>query len=523
MKESVFRKAVSTREHRNEVYIEVRKEDFKDVCAQLHARQHALLRLMFATDERQKDGHFRVYVVFSAPGEDRFYFIVLPLAEQETSFPSITSVIPAAHWYEREINDMFGLTPHGHPDQRRLIFHESFPVRSHPLRKDWKIAESDIREWGEGTAVKVPHPFMEVEGEGIVEIPVGPAHAGIIEPGHFRFSAVGETIFFLEPRLFYTHKGTEKHFETLGFVEGIKLAERVSGTSSFSHGAAYCMAVEMMTGTEITEKASAVRTLLLELERLYNHTGDIGNMCAGTALAVGYMKGAVIKERLMQLNERLTGSRYLRGVNVVGGVTRDVFAQADDILKTLDVVTGEYKDLMQLLLGSVSHIERLQNTGKLSKDIAAKLGVTGVAARASGLSDDMRKSHPHLLYDRLIFESHTHEKGDVFARMMIRGEETECSISMIQALIESGYKGDLSVPAGAASAYSSALGYAETPRGSLFYWVMADKEGKPLRVKFRSPSYCNWPAVPFAVHGNIVPDFPLCNKSFNLSYSGTDM
>jgi Ni,Fe-hydrogenase III large subunit/Ni,Fe-hydrogenase III component G len=523
MIESIFRKAVSTREHRNEVFIEVRKEDFKDVCVQLHARQHALLRLMFAADERQKDGFFRVYAVFSVPGVDRFYFIVLSVAEQEPSFPSITSAIPAAHWYEREINDMFGLVPLGHPDQRRLVFHESFPMRSHPLRKDWKITESDIKEWGEGTAVKVPHPFMEVEGEGIVEIPVGPVHAGIIEPGHFRFSAVGETIFFLEPRLFYTHKGTEKHFETLGFIEGVKLAERVSGTSSFSHGAAYCMAVERMTGTEITEKASAVRTLLLELERLYNHIGDIGNMCAGTALAVGYMKGAVIKERLTQLNERLTGSRYLRGVNMVGGVTRDVFAHADDILKTVDIATGEYKELMQLLLGSVSHVERLQNTGRLSKDIATKLGVTGVAARASGLSDDMRKSHPHLLYDRLIFEAHTHEKGDVLARMMIRGEETECSISMIQALMESGYKGDLAVPVMAASAYSSALGYAETPRGSLFYWVMADKEGRPLRIKFRSPSYCNWPAVPFAVHGNIVPDFPLCNKSFNLSYSGTDM
>ncbi len=523
MRESVFRKAVSTREHRNEVYLEVKKEDFRDVCVQLHARRHALLRLMFAADERQKDGFFRVYAVFSVPGEDRFYFIVLPITEQEPSFPSITNAIPAAHWYEREINDMFGLVPQGHPDQRRLIFHESFPERSHPLRKDWKITDSDIREWGKGTAVKVPHPFMEVEGEGIVEIPVGPVHAGIIEPGHFRFSAVGETIFFLEPRLFYTHKGTEKHFETLGFVEGVKLAERVSGTSSFSHSAAYCMAVEMMTGAEITEKASAVRTLLIELERLYNHIGDIGNMCAGTALAVGYMKGAAIKERLMQLNERLTGSRYLRGVNVIGGVTRDVFAQADDILKTIDIATREYKELMQLLLGSVSHVERLQNTGKLSKDIAAKLGVTGVAARASGLTDDMRKAHPHLLYDRLIFEAHTYDKGDVFARMMIRGEETECSISMIQALMESGYKGDLAVSVKAATAYSSALGYAETPRGSVFYWVMADKEGKPLRIKFRSPSYCNWPAVPFAVHGNIVPDFPLCNKSFNLSYSGTDM
>jgi Ni,Fe-hydrogenase III large subunit len=364
---------------------------------------------------------------------------------------------------------------------------------------------------------------MEVEGEGIAEIPVGPVHAGIIEPGHFRFSAVGETIFFIEPRLFYTHKGTEKHFETLGFVEGVKLAERVSGTSSFSHSTAYCMAVERMMGIEISEKAAAVRTLVLELERLYNHIGDIGNMCAGTALALGYMKGAVIKERLQQLNERLTGSRYLRGVNVIGGVTRDVFAQTDDILKTADNATREYKELMALLLGAVSHIERLANTGRLSTDIARKLGVTGVAARASGLADDIRKSHPHLLYERLIFEAHTYEKGDVFARMMVRAEEIECSLSMIQTLFESSYKGELAVSSVSVPAYSAALGYTETPRGSVFYWVMADKEGKPLRVKLRSPSFCNWPAVPFAVHGNIVPDFPLCNKSFNLSYSGTDM
>jgi Ni,Fe-hydrogenase III large subunit/Ni,Fe-hydrogenase III component G len=521
--EKVLKKAVTVVERLNESYLEVRRDDFRDVCRYLSGEMHGLLRLLFATDERERDGVFRVYAVFSVPGVDRFFIIVLPVSGDDPRFPSLTPHIPAAHWYEREISDMLGLAPEGHPDQRRLVFHEAFPANSHPLRKDWKIGPSEIREWGEGTAVNVPHPFMEVAGEGILEIPVGPVHAGIIEPGHFRFSAVGETIFFLEPRLFYTHKGTEKLFESLGLAEGVRLAERVSGTSSFSHGAAYCMAVERMTGAEITEKAAAVRTLLLELERLYNHIGDIGNMCAGTALAVGYMRGAVIKEQLMQLNGRLTGSRYLRGANVIGGVTKDVFAQADDILRTVDGATKEFKALMRLLLGSVSHRERLENAGRLSRDIARKLGVTGVAARASGLNDDMRKSHPHLLYDRMIFESHVQEKGDVFARMMVRSEEAECSISMIQALIESGYKGDLSVPVERALPYASALGYVETPRGSLFYWVMADKDGKPHRVKLRSPSYCNWPAVPFAVHGNIVPDFPLCNKSFNLSYSGTDM
>ncbi len=521
--ESIFNKGRARRDQLNEVYVEVDSTDFREVCVSLVMKQHALLRLMFAADEREKDGLFRIYAVFTIPGADTFTFIVLPVKEDVASFPSLTPMIPAAHWYEREISDLLGLVPIGHPDPRRLVFHEAFPAGGHPLRKDWSISDPEKKEWGEGTAIKVPHPFLEVTGEGIVQIPVGPVHAGIIEPGHFRFSAIGETIFFLEPRLFYTHKGTEKQFERLGFIDGVRLAERVSGTSSFSHGAAYCMAVERMMGIEITEKAAAVRTLVLELERLYNHIGDIGYMCAGTGLAVGYAKGAVIKERLMQLNERLTNSRFLRGVNVVGGVTRDVYAQADDILKTLDWATKEYKDLMQLLIGSVSHMERITNTGRLSKDIARKLGVTGVAARASGLPDDIRKSHPHLLYDRLIFEAHTYEQGDVLARMMIRAEETECSISMIQALMESGYKGELAVPLKAVPAYASALGYVETPRGSLFYWVMADRDGKPLRVKLRSPSYCNWPAVPFAVHGNIVPDFPLCNKSFNLSYSGTDM
>ncbi|MDH4162397.1 MAG: NADH-quinone oxidoreductase subunit C [Nitrospirota bacterium] len=512
----------SRREFRNEVYLEYGAADFHDVCCSLVKDHRALLRLMFGTDERLRDGSFRIYAVFSIPGQDRFLIPVLQLGDKESSFPSITSEVPAAQWYEREISDMFGLSPEGHPDTRRLVFHEAFPAGSHPLRKDWSITDEEKAVWGEGRKINVPHPFMEVAGEGIVQIPVGPVHAGVIEPGHFRFSAIGETIFFLEPRLFYTHKGTEKHFESFGFSDGVRLAERVSGTDSFSHGVAYCMAVERMMGIEITEKAAAVRTLGMELERLYNHIGDIGFLCAGTALAVGYAKGAVIREELQCLNERLTGSRYLRGVNAVGGVTTDMLEHADDLLRTLDSVTVEYKSMMKLLLSSVSHVERLENTGKLSRDIAARLGVTGVAARASGLADDVRKSHPHLLYDRMIFEAHTLEKGDVLARMLIRGEEAECSISMVHELLESSYRGGLTVAVKRPEAYASALGYVESPRGSLFYWVMSDKEGKPFRVKLRTPSYCNWPAVPFAVHGNIVPDFPLCNKSFNLSYSGCD-
>lgn len=521
--ENVFKGAAATKKYLNELYIEVTGSNFRDACAYLHKEKKAILRLMFAADERETDGAFKIYTVFSIPGIDSFQIIVVPVKSDAPAFPSITDVIPAAHWYEREINDMFGLKPEGHPDMRRLVLHDSFPSGSHPLLKDWTITQNDLKEWGEGVLQKEPYHFMEVEGEGIYEIPVGPVHAGIIEPGHFRFSALGETIFFLEPRLFYTHKGTEKHFENIGFFEGVKLAERVSGTSSFSHSSAYCMAVERMTGIETTENAKAARTLLLELERLYNHIGDIGNMCAGTGLAVGYAKGAVIKERLMQLNERLTGSRYLRGVNTIGGVDKDVFLHRDDILSTLNTATKQYKEFMDLLLGTVSHMDRLEGTGKLSRDIAVKLGATGVTARASGVNDDIRKAHPHLLYDRLDFEIHTISKGDVLARMMVRAEEAECSISIINALLEKRYTGELVAGKIDIPAFSFALGYTETPRGSVFYWVKSGRDGKPTRVKFRSPSFCNWPVVPFAVHGNIVPDFPLCNKSFNLSYSGCDM
>jgi Ni,Fe-hydrogenase III large subunit/Ni,Fe-hydrogenase III component G len=521
--EAVFRRAVSTRQSLNEVYLEVGSGDFRESARYLWENKQGRLHLMFASDDRDIDGRFRVYAVFSVPGDDRFIILVLPVGDGEAEFPSITPLIPAAHWYEREIQDMFGLAPKGHPDTRRLIFHDAFPEGSHPLRKDWAAGDSELEQWGEGATGKVPYRFMEVEGEGVYEIPVGPVHAGIIEPGHFRFSAVGESIFFLEPRLFYTHKGTEKHFERLGFKGGVALAERVSGTSSFSHGAAYCMAVERMAGIEISERAKAARTLLIELERLYNHIGDIGNLCAGTGLAVGYARGALLKERLMQFNERLTGSRYLRGVNAVGGVTKDVFLDADDILKTVDSVTAEYKKLLKFLQGTISHIERLDGAGRLSKAIALKLGATGVTARASGINYDLRKAHSHLIYDRLDFEPHTMSRGDVLARMTVRAEEAECSISMVNAVLENAYGGDLLTNINDIAPLASALGYAETPRGSVFYWAMSDKAGRPHRVKLRSPSFCNWPVVSFAVHGNIVPDFPLCNKSFNLSYSGCDM
>ncbi len=501
----------------NEKYIELSAADFPRKCAE-YSRRH-FLRTMFAADERELDGYFRVYAVFSPMGEDRFDILTMKLREDALAYGSITPLVPAAHWYEREMRDMFGIIPEGHPDPRPLCLHgiygDVYPLRRDVTTDDIKKSVDFSREDG--------YFFMRVKGEGVYEIPVGPVHAGIIEPGHFRFSAVGETIYHLDPRLFFTHKGTEKLFESRGFENGVELAERISGVSSFSHSSAYCMAVERMAGMDISPRAKAVRTLVIELERLYNHIGDIGNMCAGTGFALGYAKGAILKESLMALNARLTGSRYLRGINVIGGVTRDVFDAADDVISTLDGVKTGFKHFMEFLLDSISHIERLEGTGLLSREIALKMGATGPAARASGISDDIRRAHPHLSYGSLIFEAHTYQKGDVYSRMMVRREEAECSFSIIDSLIERRHEGELRMPAGKFPAGGSALGYTEGPRGSVFYWIKASGDGSPLRVKVRSASFCNWPLVSYAIHGNIVPDFPLVNKSFNLSYSGCDL
>ncbi len=517
----------------NENYRDVTKENFAAECARLFDGGNGRLRLMFAADLRETGEGFCVYAVFSRAREDRFEILRLKNIEEKNGiceFPSITPKVPSAHWYERQIADMFGLVPSGHPDPQPLVLHGLYRPGIYPLRRD--ISPLEIREKLDLEKEDLSS-FMEVKGEGIYEIPVGPVHAGIIEPGHFRFSAVGETIYYLDPRLFYTHKGVEKHFEQTGFKEGVRLAERISGVSSFAHSTAYCLALERLNDVNLNLKplpvrALAIRTLLIELERLYNHIGDIGNMCAGTGFAVGYARGASLKERIMALNEQLTGSRYLRGVNIPGGVSVDALQEPAGTLREIDGITGEYKSFISSLTSSISHVERLENAGVLSRDVALSLGATGVAAKASGLNDDLRTAHPHLYYPQLVFETHTRMKGDVFARMMLRADEIECSLAIIKSILHKAkgkrLEGKIAQEWEAPAKKSGqALGYVEGPRGSVFYFVKSDASGeRPLRVKPRAASFCNWPLMPFAVHGNIVPDFPLINKSFNLSYSGSD-
>ena len=287
------------------------KEDIPAIARYIHgtAGLRGTLSMQWAVDLRPMAARSQIYYLFSLAGHGAWIIVLTELPDGDRLFPSITPHIHAAKWYEREIRDLFGLIPEGHPDLRRLVRHEHWPKGTHPLKKDFAWNQVMGRQNGE-------YHFRHIEGEGVFEVPVGPIHAGVIESGHFRFSVAGEPIMQLELRHFWKHRGVEKLFENLTLTDGVSLAEKVSGDTSFGHSLAYCDAVERLMGITVPPRARYLRTLFLELERIHNHIGDVGAICNDAAYALALAHGGRIKERVMQLNDRLTGSRFLRGVNV---------------------------------------------------------------------------------------------------------------------------------------------------------------------------------------------------------------
>jgi Ni,Fe-hydrogenase III large subunit/Ni,Fe-hydrogenase III component G len=486
-----------------------------------HAMAFATL---VATDETTTaDGDFKARYIFepTVPGVDRFVTLLVSVDPARAEVPSLTRAIPAANWHEREMRDLFGIVPVGHPDPRPLVVHDGWPQGVFPLRK----AFDGSRRVPVEPAEEFPH--LVAEGEGVFEIPVGPIHAGIIEPGHFRFSSVGETVLNLDARLFYTHRGLEKRMEGLSPLDAFYIAERICGVCSLAHGMGYCEALEQIAGVDVPARARLIRSIALELERLYNHVGDIGNVCAGAAFHYGTATGLRLKEALQQINERIAGNRFLRGLLVPGGVNLDL---TDDLLSVLaaglrDALAG-LDGLMGRIEANPSIVDRLDDTGLLQHRAAVDLAVAGVAARASGVDRDARRDHPHGAFGTSIaLDLHvvTASEGDAMARVTVRALEARESIRLIREFVRRLGPGPLQVVLGERlPGGRTGISAIESPRGEAIHWLRTDADGRVDRYHLRSPSYHNWPAVALAAETAIVPDFPLVNKSFELCYSCTD-
>ena len=499
----------------NELTFTIDSDLLVPVCSYINQALGAPLVDMIGTDEIEIDGSYKLYYVFALEPKDLFLVIQTKVDPSRPLFPSVTPHVHAAHWYEREVKDMLGIQPVGHPDPRRLIRH-NWSKEVHPLRKD-------IVQGTRFDRTDKEFPFKIIEGEGVFQIPVGPIHAGIIEPGHFRFSVLGEYIINLEAKLFYTHRGIEKLVEGMSIEKALLVSERICGACSYSHSTAYCQAIEKIAAKEIPERAKYIRTLLMELERLYNHIGDVGNICAGTGFAFGTSQGSRLKEILMRLNEIIAGNRYLRGVNTVGGVKKNLTPETINIIKqTTQLVEKDFNELAEILMSTDSLLDRFATTGVLSNEVASSLNVVGPGGRASGINRDVRRDHPYAAYSQLQFKVPLHCEGDVLARVKVRLDEVRESFAIINQIIDAMPEGDLMVNVGQLEPFSCAMGYTESPRGENIHWVMIGRDNTIYRYRVRSASYTNWPAVALAVPGNMVPDFPLINKSFELCYSCMD-
>jgi Ni,Fe-hydrogenase III large subunit/Ni,Fe-hydrogenase III component G len=476
----------------------------------------ARLVTVFAEDRVHSEGVFYLYYVLDRPGDPTWVILKAPVSAENPSFPSLAAEFPAVNWQEREIQDWFGLEATGHPNPRRVALHDNWPD-VHPLRKDFPL--DTVLPPFEGER----HVYRPAHGEGVFHIPVGPVHAGIIEPGHFNFTVAGEPILYLQLRMFYTHKATEKLFENIPIQRAVFLAESISGDSAFSHGTAFCQAIERAAGIEVPARAQFQRTILLELERIANHISDAGAIANDVGFVIASAHAGRVRELVLGLCETLTGSRVLRGMVAIGGVRRDWRrAQVDAIETTLEVVQREFSDLAAILQSSNSTRERLQHTGILRPEKAFMLGVVGVAGRASGVDLDLRRDHPYEAYRHLPFRVPVYQEGDVRHRLLVRIDEVTESMQLIRTAAAQLPNGPHRASAQPIPPDRCAMSAVEGWRGEIVHWIRTGEGNLLERCKVKDPSLNNWPAIVEAVEGNIVADFPVINKSFNLSYSGTD-
>ncbi len=482
------------------------------------ADQSARLVALWGSDDRDRGRGLRLSVALI--DADGLTLLEHRLPDANAQYPDLARVFPAANRMQRAARDLVGIASDA-DDQRPWLRHASWPAGTFPLQRDFLAPCDDA-------VADDPYPFVRVEGDGVHEIPVGPVHAGIIEPGHFRFQVVGEKVLRLEERLGYVHKGIEKRFESMSIVDGARLAGRVSGDSTVAYACAYAQAAEAAAGLAVPPRAVWLRALALERERIANHLGDLGYLGNDGGFAFGLAQFSRLKEDVLRINLAAFGHRMAMDYVVPGGVARDVDAtNTASIVRQCDALEREVTTLRGIFDEHAGLQDRFRNCGFVTPALAAQLGLTGLAGRASGQAFDLRCDFPTAPYAELGVRMATHDAGDVAARVAGRFDEVFESLrltrSIVAGLPASDLTGDVRLPLPPIPPHRTGLGLVEGWRGPVLVALESGPEGVIRRCHPHDPSWTNWPVLEHAVIGNIVPDFPLINKSFNLSYSGHDL
>ena len=491
-----------------------------EVVEYLYYQQGGWLSVLFGNDERPLCGSYAVYYVLSMEQGTKCWITVKALVDANTrEYPSVTPRVPAAVWGEREVRDMYGLIAVGLPDERRLVLPDDWPDDLYPLRKD----AMDYRQRPAPTTDQETYPFVNESGSGKI-VPIGPLHITSDEPGHFRLFVDGEDIVDADYRLFYVHRGMEKLAETrMGYNEVTFLSDRVCGICGFAHSTAYTSSVENALGIEVPLRAKAIRSILLEVERLHSHLLNLGLSCHFVGFDAGFMQFFRVREKSMKMAEILTGARKTYGLNLIGGIRRDMLKA--DMIATRQLAAemrAEVKALIDILFSTPNIEQRTVGIGRLDPQIARDFSNVGPMVRASGHARDTRADHPFAGYDLLPMTVHSEQGCDVISRVKVRINEVFTALNMIEFGLDNLPGGPLAVEGFNYVPHRFAQGFTEAPRGDDIHWSMTGDNQKLYRWRCRAATYANWPTLRYMLRGNTVSDAPLIIGSLDPCYSCTD-